>query len=135
MINSINNYRYAKRIIMAQKIVVIGVNHAGTSVIRTLLAQNRENRGAAFDRNDNISFLGCGIALAVSGAVKDPESLFYADVPALEGMGASVLMNHDVIKVDAKRSLSPSETWRPARYSQSPMTSWSMKRRPCPVSL
>ncbi len=88
---------------MAQKIVVIGVNHAGTSVIRTLLAQNRENRVIAFDRNDNISFLGCGIALTVSGVVKDPESLFYADVPALEGMGASVYMNHDVIKVDGDR--------------------------------
>ncbi|MDC7218689.1 MAG: FAD-dependent oxidoreductase [Spirochaetales bacterium] len=82
------------------KTVVVGVNHAGTSVIRTLLTQNPENTVVAFDRNDNISFLGCGIALTVSGVVKDPESLFYADVPALEKMGAVVKMKHDVININ-----------------------------------
>ncbi len=85
---------------MAQKIVVIGVNHAGTSVIRTLLTQNPEAEVVAFDRNDNISFLGCGIALTVSGVVKDPEHLFYADVPALERLGAVVKMRHDVVALD-----------------------------------
>ncbi|THB62632.1 MAG: NADH oxidase [Spirochaetaceae bacterium] len=84
------------------KIVVIGVNHAGTSVIRTLLAQNPDAQVTAYDRNDNISFLGCGIALTVSGVVKNPESLFYADVPALEKMGATVKMRHDVIGLDAE---------------------------------
>ncbi|MDC7222419.1 MAG: FAD-dependent oxidoreductase [Spirochaetales bacterium] len=82
------------------KTVVVGVNHAGTSVIRTLLTQNPDNEVVAFDRNDNISFLGCGIALTVSGIVKDPESLFYADVPALEKMGATVKMKHDVISIN-----------------------------------
>jgi len=53
-----------------EKVVVIGINHAGTSAVRTLLAQNPELEVVAFDRNDNISFLGCGIALAVSGIVK-----------------------------------------------------------------
>lgn len=54
---------------MAYKVVVIGVNHAGTSAIRTLLTQNKDHKVTAFDRNDNISFLGCGIALSVSGVV------------------------------------------------------------------
>ncbi len=56
---------------MSEKIVVIGVNHAGTSAIRTLLSQNPNHKVTAFDRNDNISFLGCGIALSVSGVVKN----------------------------------------------------------------
>ncbi len=83
-----------------QKIIVLGVNHAGTSVIRTLLSQNPNAQLVAYDRNDNISFLGCGIALTVSGVVKNPESLFYADVPALEKMGASVKMRHEVVQID-----------------------------------
>jgi NADPH-dependent 2,4-dienoyl-CoA reductase/sulfur reductase-like enzyme len=83
------------------KIVVIGVNHAGTSVIRTLLKQNPDQEVVAFDRNDNISFLGCGIALTVSGIVKDPKSLFYADVPTLKKMGADVRMKHEVVNVNS----------------------------------
>ena len=49
------------------KVVVVGINHAGTSAIRTLLAQNPRLEINAYDRNSNISFLGCGIALAVGG--------------------------------------------------------------------
>jgi Trk K+ transport system NAD-binding subunit len=41
---------------MSEKIVVIGVNHAGTSAIRTLLSQNPYHEVTAFDRNDNISY-------------------------------------------------------------------------------
>ncbi|MFC1468173.1 FAD-dependent oxidoreductase [Verrucomicrobiota bacterium] len=85
---------------MGKKVVVIGINHAGTSAIRTLLAQNPDSEVVAFDRNDNISFLGCGIALTVSGVVENVEDLFYADCAALESLGANVHMNHDVTSVD-----------------------------------
>eukprot|EP01067_Filipodium_phascolosomae_P000285 Filipodium_phascolosomae@DN1236_c0_g1_i1.p1 len=92
------------------KVVVVGINHAGTSAIRTLLSQKKENDGLrviAFDRNDNISFLGCGIALTVSGVVNDVESLFYSNPEKLEKMGAEIRMNHDVTKVEPeKKSLS-----------------------------
>lgn len=82
------------------KIIVVGVNHAGTSAIRTLLAQNPQNKVVAYDRNNNISFLGCGIALAVSGVVKDPNQLFYSNPAELQKMGAKVFMQHEVLKVD-----------------------------------
>ena len=82
------------------KIVIIGINHAGTSALRTLLAQNREHQITAYDRNDNISFLGCGIALVVGGRVKNINDLFYCSPVDLENKGAKVKMNHEVVAVD-----------------------------------
>ncbi len=88
---------------MGNKIVVVGVNHAGTSAIRTLLSQNKDHEVVAFDRNDNISFLGCGIALSVSGVVENVEDLFYSDCNELENLGAEVHMNTDVVKIDTDK--------------------------------
>lgn len=87
------------------KIVVIGINHAGTSAIRTLLEQNPEHDVVALDRNDNISFLGCGIALTVSGVVKNTDDLFYSNPAALQQMGAKIMMNHDVKNIDRKNKI------------------------------
>lgn len=85
------------------KVVVVGINHAGTSAIRTLLAQGQDLEINAYDRNTNISFLGCGIALAVGGVVKNPQDLFYCDEVRLEDMGANVHMEHDVIGIDTDK--------------------------------
>lgn len=82
------------------KIVVVGVNHAGTSAIRTLLSQNKDHDVVAFDRNDNISFLGCGIALSVSGVVQNVNDLFYSNCNELETLGAEVHMSSDVTRID-----------------------------------
>ncbi len=85
------------------KIIIIGINHAGTSALRTLLAQNSNHQITAYDRNTNISFLGCGIALVVGGAVKNINDLFYCTPLQLEKKGASIKMNHDVIGIDSQR--------------------------------
>jgi NADPH-dependent 2,4-dienoyl-CoA reductase/sulfur reductase-like enzyme len=85
------------------KVVVVGVNHAGTSAIRTLLSQNKKHKVVAFDRNDNISFLGCGIALSVSGVVKNVNDLFYSNCNELEGLGAEVHMSTEVVKIDTEK--------------------------------
>ena len=45
------------------KIIVVGTNHAGTSFLRTMATINPEAELVTYDRNSNISFLGCGIAL------------------------------------------------------------------------
>ncbi len=82
------------------KVIVVGVNHAGTSAIRTLLSQNKNHEVVAFDRNDNISFLGCGIALTVSGVVENVNDLFYSDCNELQTLGAEVHMNTDVTRID-----------------------------------
>ncbi|MBF0384729.1 MAG: FAD-dependent oxidoreductase [Candidatus Omnitrophica bacterium] len=84
------------------KIIIVGINHAGTSALRTMLAQNSTHEITAYDRNDNISFLGCGIALVVGGAVKNIRDLFYCTPLKLEKKGAKVRMNHEVIAVDYK---------------------------------
>jgi NADPH-dependent 2,4-dienoyl-CoA reductase/sulfur reductase-like enzyme len=88
---------------MGYKVVIVGVNHAGTSAIRTLLAQNQEHEVIAFDRNDNISFLGCGIALSVSGVVQNVNDLFYSNCGELKHLGAEVHMSTDVIDVDTDK--------------------------------
>ncbi|MGE4286439.1 MAG: FAD-dependent oxidoreductase [Phycisphaerae bacterium] len=85
------------------KIIVVGINHAGTSAIRTLLAQNSGNDITGYDRNTNISFLGCGIALTVGGEVTDVEKLFYCTPVKLESQGAKIRMSHEVIAVDVKK--------------------------------
>ena len=85
---------------MKKTVVVVGVNHAGTSAIRTLLSKSQDFEVVAFDRNTNISFLGCGIALTVGGVVKDVNDLFYANKKALEDMGAKVNMEHDIIEIN-----------------------------------
>ncbi|QSH42259.1 FAD-dependent oxidoreductase [Lentisphaerota bacterium ZTH] len=90
---------------MKNKVVVVGVNHAGTSAIRTLLTQNPELEVVAYDRNDNISFLGCGIALTVGGVVKNVNDLFYADCHSLEALGAKVSMNCDVLSIDTDQKM------------------------------
>jgi len=87
------------------KVIVVGINHAGTSAIRTLLTQNPDVEVTAYDRNTNISFLGCGIALAVGGVVKNVEDLFYCDQIRLEDMGARVHMEHDVTAVDPDKKV------------------------------
>lgn len=85
---------------MNKKIVCIGVNHAGTSAIKTLLIENPKNQVIGFEANDNISFLGCGIALAIGGVVKNTKSLFYATPDELRKLGATIKMNHKVSEIN-----------------------------------
>lgn len=84
------------------KIISIGTNHAGTSMIRTLKKANKDIEITTYDRNSNISFLGCGIALWVGGEFDDPSGLFYATPESLTEMGINVKMEHDVIEVNEK---------------------------------
>ena len=54
---------------MEETIVVVGANHGGTAVLNTILDQFPGKRVVAFDRNSNISFLGCGMALWIGGQI------------------------------------------------------------------
>ncbi|CAM9117426.1 FAD-dependent oxidoreductase [Mycoplasma marinum] len=85
------------------KIVVLGANHAGTSFIRTLAAKTQEHEIIAYDKNSNISFLGCGIALWVSDEFKDPKGLFYSSPEELTSMGVTVKMEHEIIEVNTEK--------------------------------
>ncbi|ATZ21243.1 FAD-dependent oxidoreductase [Mesoplasma tabanidae] len=85
------------------KVIVLGTNHAGTTAVRTLKRLNPEIEVTTYDRNDVISFLGCGIALWVKGEVKDPNGLFYATPEILEAEGINVKMKHEWVSIDADK--------------------------------
>lgn len=82
------------------KIIVIGSNHAGTAAIRTMLTESKENEVIVFDKNSNISFLGCGMALWIGGQISTSDGLFYSDKEELESMGATVHMQTEVTNID-----------------------------------
>ena len=84
------------------KVVVIGCTHAGTAAIKNLRALNPDAEVTVFERNDNISFLSCGIALYVRGVVSDPKGLFYSSPEELKSLSVNTKMKHDVKNVDIK---------------------------------
>ncbi len=82
------------------KIVVIGANHAGTAAINTILATDPKQEVVVFDRNNNISFLGCGMALWIGNQISTAEGLFYCNRDVLTAAGAQVNMEAEVRRVD-----------------------------------
>lgn len=85
---------------MTTKIAVIGCTHAGTAAITNMAKLYPDAQITVFERNDNISFLSCGIALHVSGIVKDAKGLFYSSPEQLAELGVTTLMRHEVLAVD-----------------------------------
>jgi NADPH-dependent 2,4-dienoyl-CoA reductase/sulfur reductase-like enzyme len=82
------------------KVAVIGCTHAGTAAINNILNLYPEAQIDVFEKNDNVSFLSCGIALYVGGVVNDPNGLFYASVEQFEKQGVRMHMNHEVTSCD-----------------------------------
>ncbi|AVK63990.1 NADH oxidase [Lactobacillus sp. CBA3606] len=82
------------------KVIVIGCTHAGTAAVNQILASNPETDVTIYEKNDNVSFLSCGIALYLGGQVADPQGLFYSSPEKLAELGATVKMQHDVTAVD-----------------------------------
>ncbi|GGF86974.1 NADH oxidase [Paenibacillus albidus] len=84
------------------KVAVIGCTHAGTAAIVNTAQLYPDAEITVYERNDNISFLSCGIALYVGGVVKDPQGLFYSSPEKLAELGVKTKMLHEVIDVDTK---------------------------------
>ncbi|MDR3280315.1 MAG: FAD-dependent oxidoreductase [Synergistaceae bacterium] len=82
------------------KVVVVGCTHAGTAAILNTVALHKDAEVTVYERNDNISFLSCGIALYVEGIIKDQAGLFYCSPEKLASLGVRTKMRHDVIGVD-----------------------------------
>lgn len=87
------------------KIVVIGANHAGTAAVNTILDNYEGHEVVVFDRNSNISFLGCGMALWIGNQISGAEGLFYSDKETLESKGAKVNMEAEVSKIDYDKKI------------------------------
>lgn len=84
------------------KIVVIGCTHAGTAAILNSKELYPNAEIVVFERNDNISFLSCGIALHVGGVVRDVSNLFYSSPEKLKELGVITKMKHDVLNADLR---------------------------------
>lgn len=84
------------------KLVVVGANHAGTAAIRTALSLGKDVEVEVYDRNTNISFLGCGMALWIGEQIAGSEGLFYASKEELESLGAKVHMETEAVSLDPK---------------------------------
>lgn len=82
------------------KVIVIGCTHAGTAAINNIAELYKDVQITVYERNDNISFLSCGIALYVGGVVKDPHGLFYSSPEKLKELGVDTKMRHEVIEVN-----------------------------------
>ncbi len=83
-----------------ERIIVIGTNHAGTHAVQTLVDNYTDVEVVTYDKNDNISFLGCGMALWIGNVIESGDGLFYATPESLRKAGAQVYMRHELISVD-----------------------------------
>lgn len=84
------------------KIAVIGCTHAGTAAVSNMAKLYPDAEITVYEKNDNVSFLSCGIALYVGGVVEDAQGLFYSSPGELEKMGAAMKMRHAVTAIGSK---------------------------------
>lgn len=84
------------------KTVIIGCTHAGTTVASQLLSAHPDEEVVIYEKNDNVSFLSCGIATYLGGVATSIDDMFYSSPAALTELGAAVHMEHEVLSVDVK---------------------------------
>lgn len=84
------------------KVIIVGCTHAGTITATQILKDHPETEVTIYERNDNVSFLSCGIAVYLSGDVGDPDAMFYSSPEQLTKLGADVHMQHNVTSIDPK---------------------------------
>ena len=82
------------------KMVVVGCTHAGTAAVVNLKELHPESEITIYEKNDNLSFLSCGIALNVGGVIKETKNLFYNSPENLAKMGVVTNMKHEVLNID-----------------------------------
>ncbi|MCZ3393886.1 FAD-dependent oxidoreductase, partial [Enterococcus faecium] len=82
------------------KIAIVGCTHAGTFSAQQILTEHPDYEVTVYERNNNLSFLSCGIALWVGNHVSDPNKMFYSSPEALTKLGATMNMEHDVLSID-----------------------------------
>lgn len=82
------------------KIIVVGCTHAGTAAVVNLKELYPESEITVYEKNNNISFLSCGIALNVGKVIEDTESLFYNSPENLAKSGVNTKMKHEVLDID-----------------------------------
>lgn len=85
------------------KVVVVGCTHAGTAAVSNIMSLYPEAIVTIYERNDNVSFLSCGIALNIGGVIDSTEKLFYSSPETLQSLGnVTTKMEHEVTNIDFK---------------------------------
>lgn len=87
------------------KIIVIGSNHAGNAAITTILGNYPNYEVTMFERNDNISFLGCGTALWLGNQIDGYNGLFYTNPETLKEQGATINVKTEVTNIDFDKKI------------------------------
>ncbi|MGO3790736.1 MAG: NAD(P)/FAD-dependent oxidoreductase, partial [Enterococcus gilvus] len=82
------------------KTVIVGTNHAGIAAANTLLDTFDDQEVVMIDRNNNLSYLGCGTALWVGRQIDSYEGLFYTKKEDFESKGAKISMETTVDHID-----------------------------------
>ena len=82
------------------KIIVVGCTHAGTAAVVNLKEMYPDCQVTVYEKNNNISFLSCGIALNVGKVIEDTENLFYNSPEHLAKSGVITKMEHEVTDID-----------------------------------
>ncbi len=86
------------------KIIIVGCTHSGTAAAINAANLYPDAEITVYERNDNISFLSCGIALYVGGVVKESDGLFYSSPDQLKSLGVKAHMEHDVQSIDTEKN-------------------------------
>lgn len=87
------------------KIVIVGTNHAGIAAANTILDQYSGHEVVMLDRNDNLSYLGCGTALWVGRQIDDYHNLFYTKPEDFESKGAKISLQTTVTDVNFNQKI------------------------------
>lgn len=82
------------------KVIVVGCTHAGTAAVINLKEMYPDCEVTVYEKNNNISFLSCGIALNVGKVIEDTENLFYNSPEHLAESGVITKMEHEVTDID-----------------------------------
>lgn len=83
-----------------KKIVIIGSNHAGLAAINVIVNSGIEAELVVFDKNSNLSYLGCGTSLFVGKQVESVNNLFYTSKDAYETKSSKIHINTEINKID-----------------------------------
>ena len=84
------------------KVVVVGCTHAGTAAVVNIRENYPDSEVVIYEKNNNVSFLSCGIALNVGKVIDTTEKLFYSSPEVLRSLDAKTKMQHEVIDIDFK---------------------------------
>ncbi len=82
------------------KVIVIGCTHAGTSAVVNIKEKYPQSEIVVYEKNDNLSFLSCGIALNIGKVIDTTEKLFYSSPENLQSLGVKTNMKHEVLDIN-----------------------------------